>query len=387
MDIEKYDIFNRVGLVVLTINKQEYAFKDLNFRFNVSMIMDKFPRGEITVDILGLSQETMNKIVAMSNKVDNLSRGSKVTVYAGYKGQEDESKSYRYGEYFGDLLFSADIVYATITSAPPEMWLRITGVMWYRYQFMRANINVPSQVKKDENDENPQDVPVTYQRIFDAVLQAMNSKSDESGITVRLDWRAELTKLSDTVGDGKESFVSSGSIYSVLSQISDLGKLYVFQETSENDVNQMTIYVVDRMDASGADGSTPDGANEQLMRMVRQMNSSKMTLRKKKLTKDSGLIGIPSLQECTSLKSRMLLDPRMKAGDFMWVHTDILPCLNSEGTEETWKEKANWIVLEVTHHGELRGQEWYTEITAIDPLRLANLNNAKKHESTYTEVK
>lgn len=70
------------------------------------------------------------------------------------------------------------------------------------------------------------------------------------------------------------------------------------------------------------------------------------------INKDSGMIGIPE-PNALGISVRILLDPSIKLGQKIKVESTLIPACSGVYT-----------IYELKHHGELRGNDFYTDITA-----------------------
>lgn len=116
----------RVGYVEISIYQEDGTIKTdtyegLDFKFKITQIIGRMPEGNMSVSICGLSHDTANKIVTLCSTAEALAKRKTVRVFAGYRNPNN-------ADYKGKCLASMDIINATITTPPPDIWLQITGV-------------------------------------------------------------------------------------------------------------------------------------------------------------------------------------------------------------------------------------------------------------------
>ena len=123
---EVKDTWYRVGYVEVSIYQEDGTIKTeeydgLDFKFKITQILGRMPEGNMSVSICGLSHDTANKIVTLCNTAEALAKRKTVRVFAGYRDPNNE-------KYKGKCIAMMDVINATITSPPPDIWLQITGV-------------------------------------------------------------------------------------------------------------------------------------------------------------------------------------------------------------------------------------------------------------------
>jgi len=398
---EKYDLWGRVGCVEIDLGRNSsynqgkpLRFTDVDFSFKVTKVMGDYQEGSVDVRILGLKQDTMNQIVTICNQVEALASGKRIRVYAGYQDMGEGDKNY-----FGDKIIEADISYAKVDSPAPEMWLSIVGVIGYRNQFQQINVSFPDKITQDEYSKPPQKKYATQDEyhiwdgfvfLFDdygyeyagslsnpfryykykevqkdspptilfkdlcqkcvEILNVLYNANGKIGAKVELDFRTENNPKI-------ENFTSQGTISDMLSALRQVGDFYVFLDCDRDAQNLEHLVVCDRPKDVGVDN------------IQQEINRFKKQVRIKHLSKKTGMIGIPSVANATSLECRMLLDPRLTVGDYIDLESQTMPSANDK----------NWQITRITHTGRLRGSEWYTDVVCENYVRL-NANQKAQEE-------
>lgn len=404
--IETSTLWERVGYVEISIGDADpMVFKGLDFKFSVRKVLANMVEGTMKVEIHGIPQDKINEIITVCDQQEAINQRKRVKVYAGYKKPDNK-------EYEGDLIACMDIIYASVTSPPPDLWLTIEGVQsnYYRHIVFKYKTEagfrkeviqktvttlsdqvswlLPAQhkiwgmdkvskyriVKSDKTDISHALVDVEYwfqkyltiEQIVDDLVKCINKAFEKGGEKRRI--TSELHLSDANKAKQVASFIFEGSMDRLIAQIGMTFNVFCFLEYSDD--NEDCLVIMDN-DPKGI-SSPPEGYFVNKDRKKRQ-------IRTKKLDTEHGLIGIPSIGHVTSLKCRCLLDPSLTVGDYIDITSAIMPQVHSE--------PPGWQINKISFSGHLRGNEWYTDITAIDPRRLkkTTLNPIKTY--ILTEAK
>lgn len=88
------------------------SISNINFKFKIHKLFQGNTKGTATVQILGLSRETVNYLSTYLSAESNINDKKRIRVYAGYESTGER------------LILDGDILYAH-PSIPPENWLTI----------------------------------------------------------------------------------------------------------------------------------------------------------------------------------------------------------------------------------------------------------------------
>lgn len=351
--------FNRVGYVELDFGADSkggkgevIAFKGLDFKFKISFACPEYPKGTVEVSILGLNQETINRITELTTWDHAMNHGKRVRVYAGYAKPEDPS-------YEGDLLCDMEIGYATPTTTPPEVWLTITGFPRFSDRTEEISVNLPDRKSvKEEVLWEPHIARAfdsykkiyTFEQLCKDVVRIINDgykeQSKQNGspppYEIELDFQAEDYAMWEM-----SQFMHTGTVADLIKKMNDLDenhlvKLY-FESRKGEHKDYLVVKALDSAEDSKGKGGTAGGGN---------LGGQKTTT-KQILDVEHGLIGLPSLVQGMNLQCRSLLSPNLKIADWIELKSVIIPKMNGY-----------WRINEVTHSGHFRGNEWYTDINA-----------------------
>ena len=367
-------LFNRVGHVELDFgtdsspsSKGLFAFKGLDFKFRIRQICAEYPKGFAQIAILGLSPAQIDQITELTTQ--NVARDHKkrVRVFAGYAKEDDP-------DYDGDLVCDLDIMYATPTTMPPEVWLTITAGVRLPDKDTYMPINLPKENERQmtateyvyENNvwggaitASRRKVVKTVQKkylfedLMKDVVKTINEtykKAAEDGESptydLELEWRAPDYYKKLPVPTGQ--FVSDGTVsdlFKKLNKLDNLGRLRFF---IDNRIGEKKDFLV--------------------VEEITSKEEDKMVTRRLiELDINHGLIGLPSLVQGNCLRCKSLLIPELRMMDWVKMTSILAPKMNGY-----------WKVREVTHTGHFRGNEWYTDIVANDPTKMNMGGDARK---------
>lgn len=378
--------FNRVGYVEIDFGKDAGGgervkqFYDLDFKFKIVKILNNYPQGFAEVSILGLDQDTINRLTELTTQEQAVLKQKRVRVYAGYKKNGD-------GSYNGDLLCDMDIIYATPTTTPPEVWVTITAGVRYMDKVHRIDISLPDgqsvvDIKKSQAGFI-RSRKYSFRNLCEDVVRVINreyekiAKNKKNGNTqfpkLVLDWRIsedDFTTDNTIVGKTLRSGVDSSglpyippfnetrkTVSEIIERLNNFfagrRKLWVFVDTiKEPGTDHLVVCPI----------AIKERAKEKAEKAARDAKIKKAlgaefgTVHYVDI--EHGMVGLPSLIKGNELRCKTLLSPTMRAGDWVKVESKIIPKLNGY-----------WTVNHIEHTGHFRGNEWYTSICAYDETK------------------
>ena len=382
------EIWYRVGHVEVVIFQETgyetYDFDGLDFKFSVSQILGRVPEGNMSVSICGLSLDTANKIVTLCNVREALRKRKLLKLYAGYADPENK-------DYKGELIAAMDIINATISTPPPDIWLQITAVYagWQNDCKFVIDIMDPGKKTRVQRPNGKQDILPTellYVYVDDVMNQActaLNKFQEKKGGDVKYAWDVEpLNKVFGysvsyhVATPGKtRHFTFNGTLAEMPTKISETYRIFCVWETRDDN----TMYLVAYPDPK----YVLNLSNEQKAQFLQ---GSKI----KFLDVDHGLIGIPKLKDSIKLECRCFLDGKIQAGDYVSVRSQLMPAIyesgeyvkpNNQSLAYAWggwtnkgeEERGDWgkvkayQIMKIKYSGHLRGNEWYCDIEARRP--------------------
>lgn len=133
-------------------------------------------------------------------------------------------------------------------------------------------------------------------------------------------WTGLTVKDTSTTTRKVNGFYYTGSVTQLIGQLNDIPDIIAYEDDG-------SLCVVDRK-------------NVDIGTQTRLLN------------KESGLIGVPQ-PDAIGIKATMLLDPSIKIGQRIKIESSLIPACNGVYT-----------IYELKHHGELRGSDFCTDITA-----------------------
>jgi len=347
-------LFNRVGHVELDFGSDSasgqsgklISFKGLDFKFRVSKVCPDYPKGFAEVSILGLSQETMNRITELTTMDQAMSHKKRVRVFAGYAKDNDP-------DYDGELICDMDIVYATPTTMPPEVWLTVTAGIRIQDKYESISIDLPDRQSIKEKIVTRRNIGFDFMkeiyplknfckdivRIVNEEYKKMAEGNGGSTYELELDFQAD-----DYEDMNITQFNHSGTVSELIKKLNDLDPQKMLKFYIDNRKDEKKDFLVVKakaaVDESGNSGQKMKTTNLQYLDVKH------------------GLIGLPSLVQGNNLRCRSLLSPNLKMLDWVKMESTIIPKMNGY-----------WQINEVTHNGHFRGNEWYTDIVAFDPTK------------------
>lgn len=374
--------FERVGYVEIDFGKDAGGgarvrkFYGLDFRFKIVKILNNYPHGFAEISILGLNQDTINRLTELTTQDRVIFTQKRVRLYAGYKKKGDD-------KYQGDLLCDMDIIYATPTTTPPEVWVTITAGVRYMDKKYRIDISLPDKLSL-VNVSFSQAGFVTsrkysFKNLCEDVVRVINSEYDKISKDknrgnptfkkLELDWRLEEDAFTtdNTIEErslrrwpkaGELPYIppfikGKRTISEIIEHLNNYfagqRKLWVFVDTERNTKTDYLVVcpvaIKKKKEKEAKDRAEAIKRNEQFNKFgtVHYVDIA------------HGMIGLPSLIKGNELRCKMLLSPTIKQSDWVKVDSKIIPKLNGY-----------WVVYYIEHTGHFRGNEWYTSIVAYD---------------------
>lgn len=372
--------FERVGYVEIDFGKDAGGgervrqFHGLDFRFKVVKILNNYPQGFAEVSILGLDQDTINRLTELTTQEQAVLKQKRVRVYAGYKKKGDDN-------YKGDLICDMDIIYATPTTTPPEVWVTITAGVRYMDKKYRIDISLPDNLSLVDITYGQGDFvhsrKYSFKNLCEDVVRVINreydkiSKDENQGnptfTKLELDWRLEEddfttdnTLVAKPLRAGADGLPyippfqeSKKTVSEILERLNNYfaggRKLWVFVDSGRNPNTDYLVVcpvaIKKKAEKAVADRAKAIERNGWFNKFgtVHYVDTA------------HGMIGLPSLIKGNELRCKMLLSPTIKASDWVKVDSKIIPKLNGY-----------WVVNHIEHTGHFRGNEWYTSVVAYD---------------------
>ena len=432
--------WGRVGYVEINIFNDNGTIETipcegLDFKFKITQILGRMPEGNMSVSICGLSHATANKIVTLCNTAEALKKRKTVRVYAGYR---DENNS----NYKGKCLATMDIINATITTPPPDIWLQITGVYagWLNDQkicFDIADIEVKDREKLTEGDKvalgaiaiaaAPFTLGGSIATYGTELTSASISKDREKALINMLHSHKtrnanylqlpqvlkiitdKLNQLSKARGDGIEYSYKvklSKSDQTVFKKYKTAGGFTMYDSRKPVTVKGYSIPGrTRRFRYTGTIAKIPTKISETFLvnAMWENIGEKQICLKVysdpryspgidpkdldfigsntvKFLSVETGLIGIPKLKDSVELQCRFLLDENVTAGDYVCVNSVLMDAIHAMGQViETQHGKASvYQIMKITFTGHMRGNEWYCDVSARRPMDIQTFKQNAK---------
>ena len=396
-DVERYDLWDRVGYVELKIGDDEpMVFKGLDFKFNVRKVLANRFEGTMKVEIHGLTQKTANKIVTVCNQQEASMQRKLIRVYAGYRKPEDPN-------YEGTLIGAMDILYASVTSPPPEMWITIEGVMSKYYDYFNFGFRTEGQ-KYEVTIPVTKKIPVKVGRktslagvsVYGPTFTTTDVYEEREFSWKEYETRQDLLSIDQVCEEFQKALNQSFIMHDMKNRLCI--KLFVSEKTREHKVPEFEFKdklsafptklgevwdVFCFFDASYGDedylivvdkNMDTEGKSKE-ERSMAALNHFKPTIKFKKLDVEHGLIGIPTVYQTTSLKCRCLLDPDLTVGDFIQIESRVMEAVKGTDPERGWQ------IMSIGFNGHMRGNNWYTDITAVDLCRMAEIKKSSQSQN------
>lgn len=197
-------------------------------------------------------------------------------------------------------IFDGNVIETTLTS-PPDMWFNFNAI--FRADALYNNISISLSNE------------VTVKQVFEAVSSAMN---------MNLDWQASSQKK-------LQSFIKDGSIQSILGDLKSIDDSIEYNIIGNfSGDNNGVIRVFDKID--NKEYNVPS--------WQKIFN----------ITASTGLLGVPQF-DCYGAKISCMLNPNIQFNDII----DLTSLYQKIGT-------GRYIVSKVTHSGELRGDNFKTDL-------------------------
>ena len=417
--VSKSQIWNRVGYVEIYIwtgrTAKIYKFEGHDIKFKVTHVLGRLPEGNASISICNLTQDTANEIITICSIAEALRKRKTIKLYAGYADPENAN-------YKGELIATMDIINATISTPPPDIWLEITAVYaaWLNnlsVSFDFINLSGRKKFKKIGSGEKA----VMTQSVTGMGVMYVPDKNEEiieehpyvalnlEIVEVTRSICKKLTELHKAAfGDGSMEFVSDcsnlepndigkcetpgktfhlaykGTMADIPTKISEAYKVVcVWEERGDG-----KMYLVAYPDPEHPMKTSSDAWRKR----VRQNRKIKF------LDVDLGLIGIPKLKDSINLQCRCYLDGKLQCGDYVSIRSEMVPAIyeagepiipNSEevarkwdaldvavgditkGLDRKWGVRA-FQIMKITYSGHLRGNHWCCDIEARRPYLVEN---------------
>lgn len=247
------------------------------------------------ISIANLSKPDVEYLTTQTSRFVNPATQKKINVFAGYE-------SAGVGQ-----IFSGDIVSA-FPEGLPDTWLNIEAKTNY---YNQTNI-ISYSITEAKTQEIAQNIANQYGLAFD--------------------WRSTSEKLIDC-------FNINGSKARLLDE---LNKLDNFRAYIDNGV----LRVVDRHEAPPIESETPKVYNS-------TVSNTKKTGYVKYINADSGLIGIPQIDEY-GVKIKILIDPSLNLGDWFKLESRLYPIVN--GFYQIYEMVYDFASREPQFYIEIRGK-------------------------------
>lgn len=404
------EIWNRVGHVEITAfqgtGSKTFNFDGLDFKFEVSTILGRVPEGNMSVSICGLSQDTANQLITICNVRQALAERKTLKLYAGYADPENE-------HYKGDLIAAMDIVNASITTPPPDIWLQITGVYaaWLNDRMFAVDVMNLSEAKdnadikreatssesswalaseKAKTDKNALLTNFRKEKKLNYVPIEMALQEICKGLNAvaeKIQRKTKYTYDISRVQPKRKSFIKGktkrfefkGSLAELPTKVSEYYKVLAMWEERDDNTICLAVY--------------PDPKHVPYLSEQEKVYVEGATI--KFLDVDHGLIGIPKLKDSIKLECRCYLDSKIKAGDYVSVKSEMMPQIyeygqnikpsnktlaNQWGSSRWRKDKDTgktvaedqdtikaYQIMKIKYRGHLRGNEWFCDIEARRP--------------------
>lgn len=247
------------------------------------------------ISIANLSKPDIEYLSTYTSRFVDPAKQKKINIFAGYE-------STGVGQ-----IFSGDIVSA-VPEGLPDTWLNIEAKSNYYNQTKIISYTI--------NEAKTQDI-------------AQNIATQYG---LALDWRSKSQKLIDSINiNGAKSRL-----------LNELNKLDNFRAYIDNGV----LRVVDKDEEPPKESQTPKTFNS-------NVSETKKTGYVKYITADSGLIGIPKIDEYGVIV-KILIDPSINLGDWFKLESKKLPIAN--GFYQVYEMVYDFATREPQYYIELKGK-------------------------------
>ena len=402
-------IWNRVGYVEIYIwqgkgKPKIYNFEGHDFRFRVSHILGRMPEGNATISICNVKQDTANDIITLCCIPDALATRKTIKIYAGY--EDPENKNYK-----GDLLAIMDIVNATISSPPPDIWLEITAVYAAWLNDIAFTIDILKPIgdttynRKVELKGIEWISPLVIGKLLKdhfggGVLRGPTNAENLQIVEVTDTICKKLTELyKKTFPDSPIEFIADCSYLEPndVGNVETPGKTYNFH--FEGTLAQIPTKIAESFKVVADWEERNDGKiylscfpdPEYPMKHVTGKawrDRVKKGRKIKFLDVEHGLIGIPKLKDAINLQCRCFLDGSLQCGDYVSVRSEMIPAIYEVGEDirpsnsslgYVWGKGSRRIdsatvkgfqIMKITFSGHFRGNSWFCDIEARTPYKV-----------------
>lgn len=426
--------WGRVGYVEINIFNDNGTIETipcegLDFKFKITQILGRMPEGNMSVSICGLSHATANKIVTLCNTAEALKKRKTVRVYAGYRNENNPN-------YKGKCLATMDIINATITTPPPDIWLQITGVYagwlndqkicfdiadikkkklsqmsnWEVAKVAIGSLLESADVAAHEGDydeyakffeDRQAGVTAEYLQlphVLKIIIDRLNELSKKRGDGIEYSYKVKLSKSDQTVYKKYQTvggftmydsrkpitvkgysipgrtrrFRYTGTLAKLPTKISETFLVNAMWENIGNKKICLKVYSDPRY-SPGIDPKDLDFIGSNTVKF---------------LSVETGLIGIPKLKDSVELQCRFLLDENITAGDYVCVNSVLMDAIHAMGQviKTQHGEASVYQIMKITFTGHMRGNEWYCDVSARRPMDIQTFKqNAKPRAIWMTD--
>lgn len=401
----------QAGLGMLVLETEKFVdgsiFTDLNFRFSFEYSTDKRQGviGQGSVEILGLSSETIRQWASAAPPEENLKKKRFVRVFAGYQSEGKLS----------DCELLTIPYFGALPTTPPEMWLKFncqniaggSNVLMKGTDLWCSGTFEPGAYNKRIRSNTVNSYQSSFGiSIHDACKQMIDKfrEDEERGFAVELEWhigeewekRLPRLRYVDFSGQTLEAIVRTINSWGVVqASIEDREESIPVSESTEESVLKgianlaiglATMGAANAYDyanrAAGGDGILFDGDIHQkkLLRtylvikpLPGRIDQYDEEMKKKlpyRIAADNGMIGLPQFGEgrgTTSVTVKSLLRKDIHVGDLIEIESSVIP-----------SPYRYYQVSKVRYEGEFRGQSWYVTYTGFGVIASETVRNERK---------
>jgi len=425
--------WGRVGYVEVMIRNDNgtykiHHFEGLDFKFKITQILGRMPEGNMSVSVCGLKHETANEIVTLCSTAEALKKRKTLRIYAGYRDENNPN-------YKGKCLATMDIINATITSPPPDIWLQITGVYagWLNDQkicFDIADIQPREKKKLTFGDKaligllNPgallgqelalsvmgEEAREEYERqlvkmihshkertanylqlpqVLQIIVDRLNVLSKARGDGIEYTYKIKLSKSDQTTY--KKYKTAMGEMYDSRKPITVKGYSIPGKTRRFRYVGTIAKLPIKLSETFRVNAMWENIGEKQIClkvysdpRYSKGIDPNDLDFigsnTVKFLSVETGLIGIPKLKDSIELQCRFLLDENVTAGDYVCVNSVLMDAIHAMG--QTIKTKHGdasvYQIMKITYTGHIRGNEWYCDVCARRPMDIQTFKQDAK---------
>ena len=157
------------------------------------------------------------------------------------------------------------------------------------------------------------------------------NKASGGDLKVEGDWRVSAANTKKKV----KGFSVEGCVYDIIGALNNMANIMCYLDHTNTEDRDVIIAIdKDRL--------------------------PQKNVRTKDLSLKTGMIGLPQLKESVMLDCACLLDPQMNVADIVSITSEMVPAVDGK-----------YLIIDLTHSGHFRGNDWTTKIRAIDPERVS----------------